>query len=48
MVILRLTGQNRMVTQGYRKGVYVWVGRLGKDWEIPRRAPKFPNPIGEF
>jgi hypothetical protein len=27
MVILRLHSQNRMVTKGYRKGVYDWVGQ---------------------
>ena len=26
MVILRLDRVNRMVTKGYRKGVYKWVG----------------------
>ncbi len=31
MVILRLDGQNRMVTKGYRKGVYEWVRKSIED-----------------
>jgi len=33
MVILRLDGRIRMVTKGYRKGVYDWVG-LVKVWTV--------------
>jgi|SRR5450631_41306 hypothetical protein len=28
MLILRLNSQNRMVTKGYRKGVYEWVRKV--------------------
>jgi len=35
MVILRLASQNRMVTKGYRKGVYEWVGCSRFDAHIP-------------
>src|SRR5258706_15597707 len=30
MLILRLNSPNRMVTKGYRKGVYEWVWRIGE------------------
>ena len=36
MVILRLDSRNRMVTKGYRKGVYEWVKA---DWGIERPEP---------
>ena len=33
-VIVRLASQNRMVTKGYRKGVYDRVGKGLGDWGI--------------
>src|SRR5437588_11747930 len=39
MVILRLDGRIRMVTKGYRKGVYDWV-RLVKGWIVWAGTPE--------
>jgi hypothetical protein len=39
MVILRLHSQNRMVTKGYRKGVYDWVGQNYVGQTLSRSGP---------
>ena len=43
MVILRLASQNRMVTKGYRKGVYEWVSCFrGRPPALKLVADPFP------